>query len=199
MKKILSLILALFMVFSVTIPSFAAETSEESENTDYSTHESTNDEEIADLLNAGFTVEIVPNEEIEATLPEYLRDALNDEIATYGISKPSISNTYDLRNGKYNFSVDTVLETTIYSKYVFIGHEGNVKFYINDTSTDSGGYTIKVYKKGLIDTRIYSKTYSHDDAVSFSLSFNDADAKIYFAIVPEGTTRIGSNSYIAKG
>ena len=198
MKKIVSLILALFMVFSVTIPSFAAETSEETENADYSTHESTSDEE-ADLLNAGFTVEIVPNEEIEATLPEHLRTALNDDVATYGISKPSSSNTYDLRNGKYNFSVDTVLETTIYSKYVFIGHEGNVEFYINDTSTDSGGYTLKVFKKGLIDTRIYSKTYNHDDEVSFTVPINDADAKIYFAIVPEGTTRIESNSYIAKG
>ncbi len=153
----------------------------------------------SDSLNDGITIEIVPNEVIEASLPAYLRDALNDDAVTYGISRPGSNDIYNLSNGEYYFSVDTVLDTTIYSKYVFIGHDGKVNFYINDTSTASGDYTVKVYKKGLIDTTIYTRVCDHDASTSFGISFDDAEAKIYFAIIPDGTTRISSNSYIAKG
>lgn len=175
--KIVSLFLSFAALISLVIPAFAEE-----------------------VIEDDFTVEVIPNEEIEAMLPMYLREALNDDIVPYGTSKPSSSSVYDLSEGQYNFSVSTKLGTTIYSKYVFIGHGGKVKFHIYDSAQASGGYDVKIFKKGLFDTTVYTKKdCPHNDSVDFTVSIGDADAKIYFAIIPDGTTYIQSNSYIAKG
>lgn len=177
-KRALSMLVVLISILSITCPVYAKS-----------------------VENDGFTVETFPNEEIEATLPDYLREALNSEVATCGTTKPSASSVYDLTaKGKYNFTVSTKLNTTIYSRYVFTGHDGEVKFYLNDTSTDSGSYKVKIYKKGLVDTTVYTKSNCpHDDVTSFYVSIDDVDAKIYFAIIPDGRTYLGSSSYIDKG
>ena len=125
---------------------------------------------------------------VEATLPQDLRDALNREIVTYGTSKPS--KAYDLSSsGTYSFDVDSVLNTTIYSKYIFIGHNGTLNFSFYDSSDDGKGYTVKVYKKGLTTTTIATYSGADDDTLSFSLSVA-TNAKVYFAVIPNGTTYI---------
>jgi len=166
MKKLVSLCLAIFMIFAILpVSAFAAE-----------------------KPKAPDSIEVVPNEVVEATLPQDLRDALNSEIVTYDQTKPS--KTYDLSSsGTYSFDVDSVFNTTIYSKRIFIGHNGTLNFSFFDTSTDGKGYKVKVYKKGKIDTTIATYSGADDDSLSFSLSVAK-DAKVYFAVIPKGTTHI---------
>lgn len=175
--RMISAFLTIAAILSMAIPTFAKEVSED------------------DLI-----VEVIPNEVIEATLPENLRDALNSGIVPYGTSKPSSSSIHNFEeDGRYYFSVTTKLETTIYSNCVFTGHDGSVKFHIYDSSTDTGGYTVKVFKKGIIDTTVYTKNNCpHGESTDFYVSIDDPDAKIYFAIIPEGRTYIQDNSYIDK-
>lgn len=169
--------LVIVTIFSLSIPAFASA-----------------------LEIEGCSVEIIPNEIIDEQLPaELLAALMENEIMPYGQSAPSSGNTYNLANGAYNFSVSTKLNTTIYSNYVFTGHGGSVSVYLNDTSTASGSYQFKIYKRGLIDTTVYTRTCNHDDTAKFTTNVGDADSKIFFAVVPKGTTYIGENSYIAKG
>ena len=91
--------------------------------------------------------------------------------------------------GSYGFTVTSRLNTTIYSKYIFVGHNGTLDFSFYDSSDDGKGYTVKVYKKGLTTTTIATYSGTDGDSLSFSLSVAE-DAKIYFAVVPKGTTYI---------
>lgn len=156
-----------------------------------------------ELTGLDYTVEVIPNEEIEATLPDYLREALNDNndsVVTRGVFKPDSDNVHNLTtDGKYSFYMESVLETTIYSNKVFTGHDGKIKFHIVDTSNDSGGYKVKVYKKGLFDTTVYTANCDGDTISDFTAEFDDVKAKVYFAIIPDGNTKIKSSSYIEKG
>ena len=165
MKKLISLCLAVIMIFAILpVSAFAAETPK-----------------------APDSIEVVPNEVAEANLPQDLKDALNSKLVTCGTSKPS--KTHDLSSeGSYDFTVTSRLNTTIYSNFIFVGHGGKIHFYFNDTSTDTKGYTVKVYSKGKL-TAIATYSGSDDDTLSFTLSV-DKDAKIYFAVVPKGTTYI---------
>lgn len=175
--KIISALLALVLIMSCSTSAFAMETNEDN-----------------------YTIEVVPNEEIDAKLPSYLVNALNTEgeVIPYGISKPSSDNVHDLSSGRYDFEVSTKLNTTIYSRYIFTGHEGSVTFYLNDSSTDSGSYTVKVYKRGIFDTVIKTKkNCEHGEVSTFTFSSIDPEAKIFFAIIPDGTTNI--SGYIKKG
>lgn len=166
MKKLVSLFLAVIMIFAILpVSAFATETP-----------------------TAPDSIEVVPNEVAEANLPQDLKDALNSKFVTCGTSKPS--KTYDLSSeGTYSFPVDSVLNTTIYSKYIFVGHNGTLYFSFNDHSNDGNGYTVKVYKKGLVTTTIATYNGADDDTLSFSLSVA-TDAKVYFAVIPKGTTHI---------
>lgn len=148
----------------------------------------------AETVENNITTEVIPNEVVEAPLPPHSGNTLNGGIELYGISKPGDNDTYDLSSGRYDFTVTSTLNTTIYSKYVFTGHGGKLYFYFNDTSSDSNGYTIKVYKKGGL---IALKTVNGTDgnATTFSVS-TDEDAKVYFAVIPKGTTYI--SGYVEK-
>lgn len=165
MKKLVSFCLAVIMIFAILpVSVFAAETPK-----------------------APDFIEVVPNEVAEANLPQDLRDALNSDIVTYSTSKPS--KTHDLSSeGSYDFNVTSIRNTTIYSNVVFVGHGGKIHFQFNDTSTDTKGYTVKVYSKSK-STAIATYSGADDDTLSFTLSV-DEDAKIYFAVVPKGTTYI---------
>lgn len=148
--------------------------------------------------NDDFTIEVIPNEEAEANLPEYLKDALNDNITTYGVFKPSSSSIYDLSTGRWDFWAYSKMNSTIYSRYVFVGHDGVVRIRMYDFSTDSGNYTLKIFKKGLIDTTVYSKVCAHDSLTDVTVNFGDSDAKIYIAVIANGITDI-QDAYIEKG
>lgn len=148
--------------------------------------------------NDEFTVEVLPNEEVEASLPEYLQDALNDTITTYGAFKPSSSSVYDLSTGRWDFYVYSKMNSTIYSRYVFVGHDGAVRIRMYDFSTDSGNYTLKVFKKGLFDTTVYSKVCEHDSLTDVTVDVGDPDAKIYIAVIANGITDI-QDAFIEKG
>lgn len=166
MKKFISLCLAVIMIFALLPVSTLA----------------------AEPQKAPDSIEVFPNEVIEANLPQYLRDALNNDAVTYGVSKPNT--TYDLASdGAYDFTVTSRLNTTIYSKYIFIGHNGTLDFSFYDSSDDGKGYTVKVYKKGTFDTTIATYSGADGDSLSFSVAVA-TDAKVYFAVVPNGTTYI---------
>lgn len=177
MKKIISFALAMLLSLSV----FAIPVKAENDN--------------------GFTVEIVPNAIAEADLPEALKAALNETvISPYGTAVPSGSKIYDLGNGPYSFSAYTKRGSTIYSNYYFIGHDGAIDGCIYDDSTASGSFTFKLYKKGLVTTTVYSKKCYNGEKNDLYCSFNDSNAKVYFAIVGDkSTVDISKESYIQKG
>lgn len=166
MKKLLSICLSIAMIFALMPANVFAEDPHAVPN----------------------SIEDIPNEVIEATLPQCLRDALNSDVATCGTSKPT--DTYNLTTQKdYNFTVTSVLNTTIYSKYIFVGHNGTLNFEFYDSSNDGKGYTVKVYQKGFFTTTV--ATYEGTDGTSLTFPVNVAsDAKIYFAVIPNGTTYI---------
>ncbi len=154
----------------------------------------------ADFNEKDFEVEIYPNTEIEATLPAYLREALNSDavITPYGTHKPSSNSIHDLNYSRYDFSVTSKLDSTIYSKVVLTGHDGRITFHIHDSSEAAGGYILRVYKKGVIDTRVYKTELAHGEIYDFSVDIKDKDAKIYFSVEAKGTTNI-TGSYVMKG
>lgn len=137
MKKIFIIILCLTLCFCLSAPVFAA-----SANAPTFT------------MSEGCTLislERIPDEQIESLLPEEIQNAIGsaerDNGSTYGVNKPSESNQWDLdSDGDYHFSANLDIGT-IYSNYVFTGHDGNVTFVTQENSGESGFFVITLYAK----------------------------------------------------
>ena len=57
------------------------------------------------------------------------------------------------------------------------GHDGKITFHIHDSSEAAGGYILRVYKKGSIDTRVYKIELVHGKIYDFSVDINDKTQK----------------------
>ena len=148
------------------------------------------------------SIEVIPNEEADKLLPECLQEAIRslseEGVQPYGQSKPDTSSKWDLGSkGKFNFSVNTE-GTTIYSPYVFTGHNGSVKVYLNETySQSSGKYTFKLYKRNsFFDTTLYTYEFDHGTEQTIEMSDFGEDDLIYISVTPNKRTVLSSDSYI---
>lgn len=149
----------------------------------------------------GFTVEIVPNEIAEKELPEDLLAALHSETYnTHGATAPTEKSLWNLSSKEYTFHVKTQKDkNTIYSNYVFTGHDGKITVSFTDYVTDSGKFTFKVYKRGLISTRIYQVDCENGSTKSYDIDIKDADALVYFSFTSTSTTMDIDNGRVVKG
>ncbi len=150
------------------------------------------------------SVEIIPNYIVDAYLPENLREAvaprnmISNDYSTRGTTVPSADSTWNLTSdGAYSFHVNSSTQT-IYSNYVFTGHYGSVKVYLDEISSTSGQYTFRLYKRGVFNTVLYKYKFDHGAEQTIEMSsFNSTD-KIFFAITPDGLTQMSTSSYIMR-
>ncbi len=152
--------------------------------------------------NGLVSIEVIPNEEADKLLPECLQEAIGllseEGVQPYGQDRPETSSTWNLGSkGKFSFSVNTE-GTTIYSPYVFTGHNGSVTVYLNETySKSSGKYTFKLYKRNSIfDTTLYTYEFDHGAEQTIEMNNFDKDDLIYISVTPNKKTVLSSDSYI---
>ena len=138
------------------------------------------------------SIEVIPNAEADAMFGD---GAL---VSPYGLSVPSKSDVWDLdTDGIYYFSVDAE-GSTIYSNYVFSGHSGSVKVYLDEKkSSTKDKHTFKLCKRGTFNTTLYTYKFAHGTTQSIEMTC-ESDDLIYFSVTPNGDTFISSTSYIKK-
>ena len=185
MKKFVSIMVSLLLVLQLS-------------QTTYATSQIPNIElsEGMELLS----VEIIPNEEMESLVPEYISEALSstDQTMTYGVSRPNKNNVWDLSQKPYPFHAKSTYED-VFSNYVFKGHNGSIKLIIDEKSGNKGVAGLNILVRNFWNTVIYSTTFDRGSYSLITVNNINPEDLIYFAIMPgDCYTYVTRESYLAK-
>lgn len=123
---------------------------------------------------------------------ELLKENNFNLIEEKGYSKPSSKNTWNLtkenghkNSGNYEIYVETT-GSTIYSNYMFIGHDGKVKFNLNEKT--GGKYKIVIYVDKFFSDTVQKHTYDGSSEQVLSITDLNEKDKLYFSVEPKSGT-----------
>lgn len=184
MRKTILMLLGIVLCMSMFLPAFAAEY-EENDTVPciaFTNSEGNIEQQPMHCLTESELHNSLPNEVCKVISPLIS----GSEVTPYGLNPPSTSNVWDLSAENYNFSVN-MSKGSVYSNYVFTGHQNDVYLRTYDISGNSGSFvgTViairdgkDVFKgNGLLyrggESSIFVSGLSPDDYIYFYITVND--------------------------